>query len=131
MPSPSVLRTAAVVLNLLILPVIQAQDAFPNGPTFENIAPNCNAYHTVVDGDGCWSISQDYGITVDQFYEWNPDIADDCGTNFWPGYAYCVGVGPPPPSSLSSTPATCSCSTSTTSASSSHSTSFTQTASET
>ncbi|KAH6847621.1 hypothetical protein B0I37DRAFT_431340 [Chaetomium sp. MPI-CAGE-AT-0009] len=131
MSSPSVLRTAAVVLNLLILPVIRAQDSSPNGPTFENIAPNCNAYHTVVEGDGCWSISQAYHITLDQFYEWNPDIADDCGTNFWPGYAYCVGVGPAPPSSLSSTPATCSCSTSSTSASSSHSTSPTQTASET
>lgn len=125
MSSPPIIRVAAVAFGLLLLPVIQAQDSSPNGPTFPNIAPNCNAYHTVVDGDGCWSISQAYEITVDQFYEWNPDIADDCGTNFWPGYAYCVGVGPAPPSSLSSTPVTCSCSTTTASISSTSSTSTT------
>ncbi len=105
-------RAAGLLLGVLLLaPVSHAQDTSPGGPTFANIASNCNAYHTVVAGDGCWSITQTYSITLDQFYLWNPDVTDDCGTNFWPGYAYCVGVGPAPPASLSSTPVTCSCST--------------------
>ncbi|KAK2746819.1 hypothetical protein FQN57_002861 [Myotisia sp. PD_48] len=60
-----------------------------------NIAPNCNAFHTVVAGagEGCWSVSNQYGISLDDFFTWNPDVSSDCGTNFWAGYAYCVGVG--------------------------------------
>ena len=33
----------------------------------------CNKLHRVIDDDGgCWDISQAYGITLDQFYAWNP-----------------------------------------------------------
>ncbi|KAK4443888.1 hypothetical protein QBC34DRAFT_310143 [Podospora aff. communis PSN243] len=84
-------------LKLAIAAVVslsaRAQDSSPTGPTFPNMAANCNAFHTVVSGDGCISISALYGITLAQFYEWNPDIEDDCATNFWLGSAYCVGVG--------------------------------------
>ena len=30
----------------------------PTGPTQPNIAKNCLTWHTVADGDGCWSIEQ-------------------------------------------------------------------------
>ncbi len=112
MSSSSVSTVAAIALSLLLLaPATQAQDYFPSAPTFPNTVSNCNLYHTVVAGEGCWSITQTFGITLAQFYAWNPDITDDCGTNFWPGYAYCVGVGAAPPSSLSSVVPTCSCTT--------------------
>lgn len=94
--------TTTVILGLLLwAPSSQAQDSSPTGPTFPNIAANCNAYHTVVEGDICGSIAQTYGITAAQFNEWNPDIADGCATNFWLGYAYCVGVGTPASSTSS------------------------------
>ncbi len=70
-----------------------AQDSSPTGPTLANIATSCNSWHTVVAGDGCWAIENEYGITHENFILWNPDISDDCATNFWAGYAYCVRVG--------------------------------------
>jgi hypothetical protein len=37
-------------------------------------------------------MAKDNGITLDQFYSWNPAVSKDCVTNFWLGQAYCVGV---------------------------------------
>ncbi|KAI1380748.1 hypothetical protein F4677DRAFT_441082 [Hypoxylon crocopeplum] len=62
------------------------------GPTQPGTVENCNAWHVVGDGDSCWAITEEYQITLDQFYAWNPAIQDDCNTNFWLDYAYCVGV---------------------------------------
>ncbi|KAF1936676.1 hypothetical protein EJ02DRAFT_479394 [Clathrospora elynae] len=62
------------------------------GPTHPGTVENCDEWHVVGDSDTCWSITQEHGITLDQFYKWNPAIQNDCGTNFWPTYAYCVGV---------------------------------------
>lgn len=70
-----------------------AQDGSPTGPTHPNIAKNCNAFHTIVDGDGCWSLENKYAISHADFIKWNPDVSDDCLTNFWLGSSYCVGVG--------------------------------------
>jgi hypothetical protein len=60
------------------------------GPTMPDIAVNCNKWHTVGDGDSCWSIEQKYNITADQFFKWNPAVSTDCVSNFWPKYSYCV-----------------------------------------
>lgn len=58
----------------------------------DGIAGNCDAWHTIVSGDTCYSIDQEYGITLKEFLAWNPAVSADCGTNFWPGYSYCVGI---------------------------------------
>ncbi|KAK2841523.1 hypothetical protein FQN49_006172, partial [Arthroderma sp. PD_2] len=71
-----------------------AQDTSPMGPTQPDIAKNCNAWHTVEMGDSCYSIETKYKISHKNFIEWNPSVSDDCLTNFWASYAYCVGVGP-------------------------------------
>lgn len=76
---------------------VRAQDTTPTGSTQPNISKSCNGWHTVVNGDGCWSIEQKYGITHAQFLAMNPDVSQDCLTNFWPGSAYCVREGPPGP----------------------------------
>ncbi|KAK6072405.1 LysM domain-containing protein [Seiridium cupressi] len=81
------------LLATLILGVAVAQDACPGGPTFSDTVSDCNAWHTVVDGDSCYSIEQEYGITADDFLSWNPSVSSDCLTNFWLEEAYCVGVG--------------------------------------
>lgn len=78
----------------LFLSYATAQETTPAGPTQPNISKSCNAWHTVVDGDGCWSIEQKYSITHENFILWNPDVSNDCITNFWPTYSYCVGLGP-------------------------------------
>ncbi|QPG94582.1 hypothetical protein C2857_006430 [Epichloe festucae Fl1] len=64
----------------------------PPAPTHTGQPANCNKWDVVVDGDGCASMAADNGITVDQFYAWNPAVSKDCVTNFWLGQAYCVGV---------------------------------------
>ncbi|GAW17906.1 hypothetical protein ANO14919_073750 [Xylariales sp. No.14919] len=64
----------------------------PPGPTFSGSPDNCNKWHVIIEGDGCDTIPQMYGITLAQFLEWNPAVSDDCLTNFWLGNAYCVGV---------------------------------------
>lgn len=89
-------RSTSLLVLILLVQLARCQDTSPSGPTMPNIASNCNAFYTVVEGagDSCWSITQKFGITLDQFYEWNPDVTDDCTVNFWPTYSYCVGVGP-------------------------------------
>ncbi|KAH8744381.1 LysM domain-containing protein [Diaporthe sp. PMI_573] len=90
-----------------LVPFVAAQsgDACPQAATFPDTVSNCNLWHTVEDGDGCWSEQQEFGISADEFLEWNPSVSEDCHTNFWLGYAYCVGIGEQ----------TASCSTSSTS----------------
>ncbi|KAI0540469.1 hypothetical protein GGR58DRAFT_130973 [Xylaria digitata] len=47
-------------------------------------------WHEVVNDDGCWSIANQYAITIDEFYRLNLGVSTDCGV-FWLSYAVCVG----------------------------------------
>ncbi|KOS19721.1 hypothetical protein ESCO_001355 [Escovopsis weberi] len=60
-------------------------------PTQPGIADNCDKYHKVVSGDGCGAIEAQYGISNDQFSQWNPNIDSQC-SNLWVDYYVCVGV---------------------------------------
>lgn len=51
----------------------------------------CTRWHLAADGDGCWSIEQEYGISATQFNGWNPRVGSDCA-NLWLGYYVCVGL---------------------------------------
>lgn len=86
-----------IVSSLLLvgtrLHIAVAQDTSPGGPVHDGQPDNCNAWHTIVDGDTCATVPELYGISRDQFLEWNPAVSDDCVENFWLGNAYCVGVG--------------------------------------
>ncbi|KAL8366616.1 hypothetical protein RB595_010465 [Gaeumannomyces hyphopodioides] len=64
----------------------------PPAPTHTGQPSDCNKWDVVVSGDSCGSMAADNGITLDQFYAWNPAVSRDCVTNFWLGQAYCVGV---------------------------------------
>ncbi|KAL4958979.1 uncharacterized protein BDV14DRAFT_194147 [Aspergillus stella-maris] len=59
------------------------------GPTQTDTVPGCKEFYTVVDGDGCDTIEDQFGITFSQFYAWNPSVGSEC-SNLWLGYAYCV-----------------------------------------
>ncbi|KAK3326619.1 hypothetical protein B0H66DRAFT_617709 [Apodospora peruviana] len=63
----------------------------PPAPTRPGSIETCRLYHEVVSGDGCCAISQQYGISLDDFYLWNPGVGTDCGA-LWLGYAVCVGI---------------------------------------
>ncbi|PYI36203.1 hypothetical protein BP00DRAFT_386649 [Aspergillus indologenus CBS 114.80] len=61
------------------------------GPTQSGMASNCETFYTAIDGDSCWSIQQEYGISAKDFLTWNPAVGSDCG-GLWVGESYCVGV---------------------------------------
>lgn len=67
-------------------------------PIQPNMVGNCDAFYQVKDGDSCAAIASDNGITVTQFYNWNPSVGAGCST-LWNGYYVCVsivGVEPKP-----------------------------------
>ncbi|KAK5636388.1 hypothetical protein RRF57_012100 [Xylaria bambusicola] len=74
--------------------VLSASGTTPKPPaeTQPGAPANCNKWHVVVSGDGCWAIANEYGITLDEFYTLNPAVGSDC-QSLWLGYAVCVGVG--------------------------------------
>lgn len=76
-------------------------------PTQPGIVETCDKYHKAVSGDNCADVSAKYGITLDQFLEWNTAVSADC-TGFWLGYYYCVGVPgtEPPATTTTSSPPT-------------------------
>lgn len=52
----------------------------------------CTQHYTPVPGDSCWAIAEQFGITVDQFRQQNPQINEDC-TNLQVGVNYCISSG--------------------------------------
>jgi hypothetical protein len=44
----------------------------PSVPTQTGIVAGCTKYYTAQLGDGCWAISNQFDITLEQFYAWNP-----------------------------------------------------------
>ncbi|KAG6005151.1 hypothetical protein E4U21_000405 [Claviceps maximensis] len=64
--------------------------AAPPAPTQPGTSKNCKKWHTVVSGDGCWSIANAAGIGLDEFYRMNTGVGSDCSA-LWLGYAVCIG----------------------------------------
>lgn len=60
-------------------------------PTQTGMVSNCDDFYLVVSGDSCYDIATGNGITLDEFYAWNPAIGTSCsGLDF--GYYVCVGI---------------------------------------
>ncbi|KAL4861741.1 hypothetical protein BDV12DRAFT_190881 [Aspergillus spectabilis] len=60
-------------------------------PYESGITDDCDKFHLVVSGDACADIVSDAGITLDDFYIWNPTVGTDC-SGLWLGYYVCVGI---------------------------------------
>ena len=63
--------------------------------TQSGIDPNCNKFAT---GASCWEIANSAGIELSQLYGWNTVLGangENCGTQIWAGYYYCVGTATP------------------------------------
>jgi LysM repeat protein len=60
-------------------------------PIQEGMVNNCDAFHYVVDGDGCSKIVQQYGISLSQFYKWNPAVGSSCSA-LWLETYVCVSI---------------------------------------
>lgn len=60
-------------------------------PTQAGMVSDCDTFYYVQSGDGCWTIANEYGISLDDFYVWNPAVNDDC-SGLWPDYYVYVGI---------------------------------------
>ncbi|KAI9044908.1 LysM peptidoglycan-binding domain-containing protein [Aspergillus affinis] len=65
--------------------------AAANTPQQSGIAKNCNKHYFVKSGDGCAAIASANGISLADFYSWNPAVGSDCRTLI-ADYYVCVGV---------------------------------------
>jgi LysM repeat protein len=63
---------------------------------------NCTQYADFLSGEACSKILSDNGLTIAQFFAYNPEVGADC-SNIWPGYRYCVRT-PDSSSTASPTP---------------------------
>jgi LysM repeat protein len=74
-------------------------------PIQTGMVGNCDAFHKVASGDQCAAIATKYGISLSQFYSWNPAVGTNCGALWLDNYV-CVsiiGVGPTPITTLRTT----------------------------
>ncbi|KAJ1323118.1 peptidoglycan DL-endopeptidase LytF [Microdochium nivale] len=60
-------------------------------PQMPGIVSNCKKYHLVKEGEGCWAIYTNAGISFDQFRAYNTQIDAQC-SNMWKDVYVCVGV---------------------------------------
>ncbi|OGM41739.1 LysM domain protein [Aspergillus bombycis] len=63
----------------------------PHSPQQSGIISSCNNYYFVEAGDGCVLIATKHGITLGDFYAWNPAVGSSC-SSLQAGYWVCVGV---------------------------------------
>lgn len=77
-------------------PTIKSSSTTGNGiatptPTQSGMVSNCNKFYFVVSGDGCYDIAASYGISLANFYAWNPAVGTSCAT-LYPDFYVCVGI---------------------------------------
>lgn len=60
-------------------------------PVMPKITDDCDEFHFVEDGEICATIVADYGITLEEFVEWNPAVGEECA-DMWKEAYVCVGV---------------------------------------
>ncbi|EKJ79585.1 hypothetical protein NXS19_002823 [Fusarium pseudograminearum] len=58
-------------------------------PIQPGMVDNCDRFHFVAKNTGCLQIANMYGITFEQFKEWNPTVGSDCRT-LWADANVCV-----------------------------------------
>ncbi|KAH8673362.1 hypothetical protein BX600DRAFT_535950 [Xylariales sp. PMI_506] len=59
-------------------------------PVQTGIVSGCTEFYEAVVGDSCDGIAANYGISLDQFYDWNPAVGQ-C-TDLEAGVYYCVSI---------------------------------------
>ncbi|KAJ8117941.1 hypothetical protein OPT61_g989 [Boeremia exigua] len=60
-------------------------------PVQTGMVSNCDAFHFVKSGDLCANIVQRYGISLSQFYKWNPAVGSSCSA-LWLDTYVCVSI---------------------------------------
>ncbi|EPS31169.1 peptidoglycan binding domain-containing protein [Penicillium oxalicum 114-2] len=58
-------------------------------PLYPYAITTCQQWYSVVEGDYCLKVEQQFGISASDLQDWNTGLDDAC-TNLWKGYKYCV-----------------------------------------
>jgi len=86
-------------------------------PTQSGMVTNCAKFYKTKQGQGCFDVTNENGITLPDFYAWNKGIGETC-SNMWADTWYCVGLigqtTTKPPTTASPTKTTTTSSTTTT-----------------
>lgn len=68
----------------IVTTVASIPTAVPSGTT-----SNCGEYYFIEEGDDCSTITEEFGITLQDFLFLNPEVWENC-TNLWLDANYCV-----------------------------------------
>ncbi|TDZ67286.1 LysM domain-containing protein [Colletotrichum trifolii] len=60
-------------------------------PIQAGMTNRCKTFHLVVGGDTCYDIAAKAGVTLNNFYAWNPAVGSNCAS-LWGQYYVCVAV---------------------------------------
>ncbi|GKT62699.1 lysM domain-containing protein [Colletotrichum tofieldiae] len=60
-------------------------------PIQAGMTTRCKTFHLVVGGDTCYDIAAKAGITLNNFYAWNPAVGTNCGS-LWGQYYVCIAI---------------------------------------
>lgn len=75
---PSVCSTSPTLTTTPITTAMLMETLYGGYVEMEIVMPgeaaNCDTWHPVVEGDSCQGIADQYGLTLDEFIEWNWEI---------------------------------------------------------
>ncbi|RDL39248.1 uncharacterized protein BP5553_03588 [Venustampulla echinocandica] len=74
-------------------------------PIQAGMASNCDAFHFVAAGEGCAGIASAAGISLSQFYNWNPAAGTSCA-GLWSETYCCISITGIEPSTTTTTSTT-------------------------
>ncbi|KAM9884454.1 LysM domain-containing protein [Verticillium dahliae] len=60
-------------------------------PIQAGMTTRCKTFHQVVAGEVCFGVVRPAGISIANFFAWNPAVGTDCGA-LLPGYYVCVAL---------------------------------------
>lgn len=75
-------------------------------PTQAGMVGNCDRFHLVKSGDQCDTIASTYGITLANFYSWNPAVGKSCESLWLDTYVCVRTIGFVPPKTTTTTATT-------------------------
>ncbi|CCC12068.1 hypothetical protein SMACR_02289 [Sordaria macrospora] len=75
-------------------------------PTQAGMVSNCDRFHLVKSGDQCGTIASTYGITLANFYGWNPAVGTSCESLWLDTYVCVRTIGFVPPKTTTTTTTT-------------------------
>ncbi|GLA24712.1 hypothetical protein CBS147346_8935 [Aspergillus niger] len=82
---------AGTPTTLLTAPAAAINAVATPSPIQPGMTSNCDSFHLVSSTDTCATIASSAGISLANFYSWNPSVGSGCET-LWLGYYVCTGV---------------------------------------